>query len=89
MPRPRYPSPKRRDPADERLPLDTLCVVIPRQSILRPGSHHNWSVGAIRFPETVSRQGMGSTPVGVTTRCSMSGAIPDPLGEGGTAFPPR
>jgi hypothetical protein len=48
-----------------------------------------WSVGAIRFPETVSRQGMGSTPVGVTTRCSMSGAIPDPLGEGGTAFPPR
>jgi transposase len=51
--------------------------------------HQIWSVGAIRFPETVSCQGMGSTPTGVTTRCSMSGAIPDPLGEGGTAFPPR
>jgi hypothetical protein len=41
-------------------------------------------VGAIRFPETASRQGMGSTPQGVTTCCPMSGAIPDPLGEGGT-----
>lgn len=35
-------------------------------------------VGAIRVPETASRQGMGSTPQGVTTCCPMSGAIPDP-----------
>jgi predicted DNA-binding transcriptional regulator AlpA len=42
-------------------------------------------VGAIRFPETAGRQGMGSTPQGVTTCCPTSGAIPDPLGEGGTA----
>jgi hypothetical protein len=52
-------------------------------------AHQVWSVGAIRFPETVSRRGMGSTPQGVTTRGAMSGAIPDPLGEGGNASSPR
>jgi hypothetical protein len=46
-------------------------------------------VGAIRFPETAGRQGMGSTPQGVTTCCPTSGVIPDPLGEGGnkSVFP--
>jgi hypothetical protein len=46
-------------------------------------------MSAIRFPETVCGQGMGSTPQGVTTCCPMSGGIPDPLGEGGnkSVFP--
>lgn len=47
--------------------------------------HHIWSVGATRFPETAGRQGMGSAPQGATTYFPMAGAIPAPLGEGGTA----
>jgi len=40
MPRPRYQPPRRDIAADQALPLDTLCVVIPRQSSLSSGQHH-------------------------------------------------
>ncbi len=40
MPRPRYQPPRRDAATDQALPLDTLCVVIPRQSSLSSGQHH-------------------------------------------------